>query len=92
MAFLCVMTARVEMQSRLMPYMVGTLTMIAAPSLAHHPMGGGAPQSLLHEYLSGVGHPIIGLEHLAFIFLVGLGSGLLGGKKNSQSQPLLQPR
>jgi len=69
------------MQLRLMPYMVGALIMTVTPSLAHHPMGGGTPQNFLHGFLSGVGHPIIGIDHLAFIVLVGLGSALLGGKK-----------
>lgn len=69
------------MQLKLVSYTVGTLMMTATPSLAHHPMGGGTPQSLLHGFLSGVGHPIIGMDHLAFIVLVGLGSALLGGKK-----------
>ena len=32
-------------------------------------------------FLSGVGQPIISMDHLAFIGLVGFGSALLGGKK-----------
>lgn len=43
------------------------------PALAHHPMGGAAPQTAWHGLLSGIGHPVIGLDHLAFL----IGAGLL---------------
>ena len=45
---------------------------LIAPAFAHHPMGGATPQTIWYGLLSGVGHPIIGLDHLAFIILVGL--------------------
>lgn len=45
---------------------------IAMPALAHHPFGGEAPQSILQGLLSGAGHPVIGLDHLAFTICVGL--------------------
>ena len=44
----------------------------ANPSLAHHVMGGDIPVTFLHGFFSGLGHPIIGLDHLAFIVAVGL--------------------
>ena len=51
-------------------------------ALARSPFHGRRkPQDLLKGFLSGVGHPIIGIDHLAFIGLVGLGSALLGAKK-----------
>lgn len=50
--------------------------MWANPSLAHHVMGGEIPVTFLHGFLSGLGHPIIGLDHLAFIVAVGLISSL----------------
>ena len=34
---------------------------------AHHPMGGMMPTSAWHGFLSGLGHPIIGLDHLAYL-------------------------
>ena len=46
--------------------------MVAMPAFAHHPTGGEAPQSVWHGLLSGLAHPVIGLDHLAFIVLVGL--------------------
>jgi urease accessory protein len=39
---------------------------------AHHPMGGITPTNMLDGLLSGLGHPIIGLDHLAFILAVSL--------------------
>ena len=44
----------------------------AAPALAHHPIGGMAPQTIWHGFLSGIAHPIIGFDHLAFILAFGL--------------------
>lgn len=46
--------------------------MTAAPAFAHHPMGGQTPETFFHGFLSGVGHPIIGLDHLAFVVGVAL--------------------
>jgi urease accessory protein len=35
------------------------------PAYAHHAMDGDLPQTFLQGLLSGLGHPIIGLDHLA---------------------------
>jgi urease accessory protein len=48
------------------------MTAAATPALAHHPLGGEAPQTMWHGLISGLAHPVIGLDHLAFIVLVGL--------------------
>lgn len=47
---------------------------ILAPSLAfaHHPTGGMMPTTLWHGFLSGIGHPVLGPDHLAFIVGIGL--------------------
>ncbi len=47
------------------------LLLIADPALAHHPMGGTAPTTFWHGLLSGLGHPVIGLDHLAAAIAVG---------------------
>jgi urease accessory protein len=44
----------------------------ATPALAHHPMGGMTPATLTQGMLSGLGHPIIGLDHFAALVGVGL--------------------
>jgi len=43
-------------------------------SHGHHPMGGDAPETVIQGLLSGLGHPIIELDH--FLFVVGF-AGLL---------------
>lgn len=44
----------------------------AAPAFAHHAMDGQLPNTFMTGLLSGLGHPIIGLDHLAFILAAGL--------------------
>ena len=48
------------------------------PASAHHVMGGKLPQTAWEGLLSGLGHPIIGPDHFAFIVGVGLLSQLAG--------------
>lgn len=50
------------------------------PVLAHHAMGGETPDSLTAGLLSGIGHPIIGFDHLAFMIAVGLASAFTGAR------------
>ena len=64
---------------------IGTLASIAAtPALAHHPLGGELPTTMAHGLLSGVGHPVIGLDHLAFVIGVGIAARMIG-------RPLVAP-
>lgn len=46
--------------------------LLGAPALAHHPFGGETPANAIAGFLSGLGHPVIGLDHLAFVITVGL--------------------
>lgn len=46
--------------------------MIVSSAMAHHPMGGKTPNNLMTGLLSGLGHPIIGLDHFAFVVASGL--------------------
>src|SRR3954466_7050575 len=48
------------------------LTATAAGAEAHHVMGGTTPQTLAQGLLSGLAHPVIGLDHLAFTVAAGL--------------------
>jgi urease accessory protein len=56
----------------------GLLGLLATPALAHHVMDGRLPATFLDGLLSGLGHPVIGLDHLAFVVAVGLAVGILG--------------
>ena len=55
--------------ARLVAFLAVTLP--AAPALAHHVMGGGMPATLTEGLLSGLGHPVIGLDHFAAVVAVG---------------------
>lgn len=48
------------------------LLSVASPAFAHHAMGGKTPTSLFEGLLSGLAHPIIGVDHFAFVIAVGL--------------------
>jgi len=39
----------------------------AAPAFAHHPLAGMSLQTFAHGILSGVGHPLLGFDHLFFV-------------------------
>lgn len=47
-------------------------SLTALPALAHHPMGGTTPTTFMQGLLSGLGHPVLGLDHLAALIAVGL--------------------
>ncbi len=43
-----------------------------AAALAHHPLGGMPMQTFTHGLLSGIGHPLLGFDHLFFVIIVGI--------------------
>ena len=51
--------------------LLGTVT-LAPAAHAHHPMGGTTPTNFFEGLLSGLGHPIIGPDHFAFVVAIGL--------------------
>jgi urease accessory protein len=48
----------------------------AGTASAHHLMGGKTPSTFADGILSGVGHPIIGPDHLAFLVALGIAVGV----------------
>jgi len=54
------------------------MMMVAQPAWAHHVMDGSLPQTFLQGLLSGFGHPVIGVDHLAAIVGVGILAALAG--------------
>jgi urease accessory protein len=48
----------------------------ASAASAHHLMGGKIPSTFADGILSGVGHPIIGPDHLAFLVAIGIAVGV----------------
>jgi urease accessory protein len=47
------------------------LALSATNASAHHVMGGRMPATLMDGLLSGLGHPIIGIDHFAAVVAVG---------------------
>ncbi len=45
---------------------------VTAPAFAHHPLAGAPMETFAQGVLSGVGHPILGFDHLFFIALIGI--------------------
>lgn len=55
-----------------------TTALIASPALAHHPLGGAPMVTLSDGLLSGIGHPILGFDHLFFVAIVGIAAVFTG--------------
>ncbi len=45
---------------------------LPSAALAHHPLGGMPMETFTHGVLSGIGHPLLGFDHLFFVILVGI--------------------
>jgi urease accessory protein len=46
--------------------------LLATPASAHHALGGTTPSNGWEGLLSGLAHPVLGLDHLAFVVAAGL--------------------
>ena len=54
------------------------VSLLATPALAHHPLAGAPMETLAHGVLSGVGHPVLGFDHLFFILIIGVAAAFTG--------------
>lgn len=54
------------------PAIAGIASVLANPALAHHPLGGAPMETFNHGLLSGIGHPLLGFDHLFFVLAVGI--------------------
>ncbi len=65
--------------ARARAFALSTLATLAVPTvaLAHHAMDGELPSTFWGGALSGLAHPVIGLDHLAMVLLVGAMCGVL---------------
>ncbi len=55
-----------------MKRLAALIALAPLPALAHHPLGGEVPSTLWQGFASGVGHPMIGPDHLAFLLAAGV--------------------
>lgn len=60
------------------------LAFATLPAAAHHPLGGQAMRGFSDGLLSGLGHPVLGFDHLFFVLAVGIAARL-------GSAPVLSP-
>ena len=63
---------RLKWYSRGLPATLVLTILWVSPGYAHHAMGGETPDTLMQGLLSGFAHPIIGVDHFAFLLVVGL--------------------
>ncbi len=63
--------------------LVALLALAPLPALAHHPMGGAVPSTAWEGFASGVGHPVIGLDHLAFLLAAGVLAATLDARRGA---------
>lgn len=49
-----------------------SLLLTADPATAHHAMGNQIPSNFFEGFVSGLAHPIIGLDHFAFVVAIAL--------------------
>lgn len=59
------------------PFAAIALAASVTPAFAHHPMGGMTPANFYQGLLSGLGHPVIGIDHLAAVIGVGIIAALI---------------
>ncbi len=63
---------------RLAVFLAAVCLAAISPASAHHMMDGDLPSTFTQGLLSGLGHPVIGLDHLAFLIAVGIAVGVGG--------------
>jgi urease accessory protein len=64
---------------------IAVLLLAATPAFAHHPMNGKMASNFFEGFLSGIAHPLIGLDHFATIVTLGL---LAAIKRQGQIVPI----
>lgn len=52
--------------------------LLALPAQAHHALDGNLPVNAFEGFLSGLAHPVIGLDHFIFVVAIGLLAALSG--------------
>ena len=66
----CQVTSAAE--TRLFSTVATTVMLLPSVVWAHHFMEDQLPQTFAQGFLSGLAHPVIGVDHLAFIIATGL--------------------
>lgn len=59
------------MKSRESSLFVAIGLLLPVPAFAHHAMGGETPLTFVQGLISGLAHPVIGLDHFLFLLMAG---------------------
>jgi len=51
---------------------IAGLSLAASPAFAHHPLEGLPMETFAHGVMSGIGHPVLGFDHLFFVAAMGV--------------------
>lgn len=57
--------------------------LVSAPAFAHHPLAGQPMETFAHGLLSGIGHPLLGFDHLFFVLAMGVAALFTGMPKSA---------
>ncbi len=58
-------------------FLPAALALASSPANAHHVMDGNLPTTFMQGLLSGLGHPVIGPDHFAFILAIGVAAAIV---------------
>jgi urease accessory protein len=53
-------------------FAIAAASIAATPALAHHPLAGQPMETFMHGVMSGIGHPVLGFDHLFFVAVIGI--------------------
>lgn len=59
-------------------FSTAALIALAGPALAHHALGGLPMETAVDGALSGIGHPVLGFDHLFFVVAMGVAAVFTG--------------
>ncbi len=53
-------------------FIASAVLLWALPAMAHHALGGRTPTNSFEGFVSGLAHPVIGIDHFLFVIAIGL--------------------
>ena len=65
---------------RITALITAILAIVSVPAMAHHPLDGQAMLTFWHGFLSGIAHPVLGMDHLVFILTIGVSAAFARSK------------
>ena len=61
--------------------LTAAIALAATPAFAHHPLAGAPMETFGHGLLSGIGHPVLGFDHLFFVIAIGVAALFTGAAR-----------